>query len=150
MNKSLKRLPIKTLHKPNIYPYQDVIKAAFSDQEAAFDQFPCVIPNWDNTPRSGNNGIVFHNSSPELFRIHLKEAIERVGHKEHEKRIVFIKSWNEWAEGNYLEPDLKFGRAYLEVIKDENLIHYRNLGLFGKGRHQLALPEESLGKVEVS
>ena len=122
LNKNLKRLPIKMLHKPTIFSYQDVIKAAFSEQEATFEQFPCVIPNWDNTPRSGSNGIVFHNSNPELFRIHLKEAIDRVGHKEQEKRIVFIKSWNEWAEGNHLEPDLKFGRAYLEVIKDENLI----------------------------
>jgi len=122
LNKNLKRLPIKMLHRPTIYSYQDVIKAAFFDQEVAFEQFSCVIPNWDNTPRSGTNGVVFHNSNPELFRIHLKEAIDRVGHKEKEKRIVFIKSWNEWAEGNHLEPDLKFGRAYLEVIKDENLI----------------------------
>jgi len=120
--RNIKRLPIKWLHKPTIIPYKDVIEAAFIDQEAGFEQFPCVIPNWDNTPRSGANGVVYHNSSPELFRIHLKEAIDRIDHKEREKRLVFIKSWNEWAEGNYLEPDLKFGRGYLKVIKDENLI----------------------------
>ncbi len=123
LNRTLRRLPLKIFHKPTIFSYQDVIRVEFSDHETAFEQFPCVIPNWDNTPRSGYNGLVFHNSSPELFRIHLKEAIDRVGHKEREKRIIFIKSWNEWAEGNYLEPDLKFGRAYLEVIKDENIIN---------------------------
>ena len=122
LNKTLKRLPIKMFQKPTIYSYQDVIKVAFSEKEADFEQYPCVVPNWDNTPRSGKNGLVFHNSSPELFRIHLKEALGRLAQREKEKKIVFIKSWNEWAEGNYLEPDLKFGRAYLEVIKDENLI----------------------------
>ena len=124
--RSLKRLPFKIFQKPTIYLYQNAIRALFIDQETAFEEFPCVIPNWDNTPRSGKNGLVFHNSSPELFRTHLKEAIARVLHKNPEKRIVFIKSWNEWAEGNYLEPDLKFGRAYLKVIKEENLLVSQN------------------------
>jgi hypothetical protein len=122
-NRSLKRLPLKIFNRPTIYSYQDAIKVLFSRQENTFEEFPCVIPNWDNTPRTGTNGLVFHNSNPELFRTHLKEAIARVAHKKWEKRIIFIKSWNEWAEGNYLEPDLKFGRAYLDVIKDENLIN---------------------------
>jgi len=121
LNSTLKRLPFKIFHKPTTYSYKDAIKVLFSDEEATFEEFPCIIPNWDNTPRSGSNGIILNNSSPELFRMHLREAIARVGHKDPEKRIIFIKSWNEWAEGNYLEPDLKFGRAYLDVIKDENM-----------------------------
>jgi hypothetical protein len=123
LNRSLKSLPFKRFHRPTIYSYQDAIKILFSHPRTNFEEFPCVIPNWDNTPRSGKNGLIFHNASPELFRAHLKEAIARVGHKGKERRIIFIKSWNEWAEGNYLEPDLKFGRAYLDVIKDENLIN---------------------------
>jgi hypothetical protein len=80
-----------------------------------------VIPNWDNTPRSGKNGLVLHKSTPELFRIHLRKALHIVQHLPPEHRIIFVKSWNEWAEGNHLEPDLRFGRAYLQVIKDEIL-----------------------------
>jgi hypothetical protein len=81
--------------------------------------YPVIIPNWDNTPRSGRYGSVLHGSTPELFRWHLREAIERASERPPEHQIVFIKSWNEWAEGNYLEPDLRHGRAYLEVVRDE-------------------------------
>ncbi len=104
---------------PLVYSYEKAIKYAPLGQDLEFEHYPCIFPNWDNTPRSGVNGVVYHNSTPHLFRIHLKEAIEQVAQREPEKRIVFIKSWNEWAEGNYLEPDLRFGRAYLEVIKEE-------------------------------
>lgn len=116
---NLNRFPLKMFHKPTVYSYRDVIKAAFPEHEPSFDHFPCIIPNWDNTPRSNNNGLVFHDSSPELFRTYLKKAIKRVVNREYQKRIIFIKSWNEWAEGNYVEPDLKYGKAYLEVIKTE-------------------------------
>ena len=53
-----------------------------------------------------------------LFRRHIHEAIELVQNREPEDRIVFVKSWNEWAEGNYLEPDLKFGHQYLDVVRE--------------------------------
>jgi hypothetical protein len=78
-----------------------------------------LIPNWDNTPRSGSNGLVLDGSTPELFRKHLRSALDRMQRVPRERRLVFVKSWNEWAEGNYLEPDLRFGRAYLEVLRDE-------------------------------
>jgi hypothetical protein len=104
---------------PMVYSYEEAIKYAPLGQDVEFEHYPCVFPNWDNTPRSGVNGVVYRNSTPDLFRIHLRQAIEQVAQREAEKRIVFIKSWNEWAEGNYLEPDLRFGRAYLEVIKNE-------------------------------
>jgi hypothetical protein len=105
--------------KPIVYSYEDFIKHATPDLHQGFMQFPCVIPNWDNTPRSGINGIVLKNSTPELFRIHLKNAIKQVADRYFDKRIVFLKSWNEWAEGNYLEPDQRYGRAYLEIVRDE-------------------------------
>ena len=77
------------------------------------------MPNWDNTPRSGRNGLVLHGSTPELFRKHVQEVFGRVRHNRREHNLVFIKSWNEWAEGNHLEPDLKHGKGYLQVILDE-------------------------------
>lgn len=119
--RDLKQLYKEILSRPTVYLYRDAIKHALPTLETTFEQYPCVIPNWDNTPRSGSSGVVFHNSTPELFRIHVKKAIEQVAHKKPERRVIFIKSWNEWAEGNYLEPDQQFGRGYLEVLKNEVL-----------------------------
>ncbi|SPF40176.1 conserved hypothetical protein [Candidatus Sulfotelmatobacter kueseliae] len=81
--------------------------------------YPCVTPNWDNTPRSGVRGIVLHDSTPDLFRAHLREALTLVQSRSIDQRLVFVKSWNEWAEGNYLEPDQRFGHDYLKVIRAE-------------------------------
>ena len=105
--------------KPDVYRYEDVIDRMISDRHPEIETFPCVIPNWDNSPRSGANGLVLHGSTPELFRRHLRRALESMADAPNDRRIVFVKSWNEWAEGNHLEPDLKFGRRYLEVLRDE-------------------------------
>lgn len=104
---------------PRIYEYEQVIDSLVSERIPGIENFPCVIPNWDNTPRSGGNGLVFHGSTPELFRRHFRRAIERMRDVSGEHRIVFVKSWNEWAEGNHLEPDLKFGLRYIDVIHEE-------------------------------
>lgn len=80
---------------------------------------PMVLPNWDNTPRSGGNGYVLTDSTPEKWRTMLRKAIEATRTIVPGKRLIFIKSWNEWAEGNHLEPDLRFGLQYLEVLKEE-------------------------------
>ena len=92
----------------------------FLIQDATHEHIhPCVVPNWDNSPRSGKNGHIYHKSTPELFRKQLNAAIRQVSNKSDESRFIFVKSWNEWAEGNHLEPDLKFGRRYLEVLREE-------------------------------
>lgn len=104
---------------PTLFSYEKAIECAFIKNNLEFENYPCIFPNWDNSPRSGVNGRVFLDSTPELFRLHLLDALKQVASKSHEKRIIFIKAWNEWAEGNYLEPDQKWGKAYLEVIKDE-------------------------------
>jgi hypothetical protein len=109
------------LRRPRIYSYRDVVKTAFSEFPGPADRrfLPCVLPNWDNTPRSGRRGFVFEQSSPELFREYLVKGLALIERRSPELRICFIKAWNEWAEGNYLEPDLQFGHAYLDVIRAE-------------------------------
>lgn len=107
------------LHRPVIYSYSDVVKCAFSEFPADPRFLPCVLPNWDNTPRSGNRGVVFDKSNPELFREYLLKGLALIERNPPELRICFLKAWNEWAEGNYLEPDLQFGHGYLDVIREE-------------------------------
>ncbi len=92
---------------------------SFWENQLDGKRYPCILPNWDNTPRSGKNGFVIHGSTPELFRILVRKAIESVKDFPKDRRLIFIKSWNEWAEGNHLEPDLRFGKAYLQVVKEE-------------------------------
>ena len=82
-----------------------------------FDEkvIPSLVPNWDNSPRSGKNAIILHNSNPEFFEKHLEDVISTVKNKKN--KLIFLKSWNEWAEGNYVEPDLKFGLGYINKLK---------------------------------
>ncbi len=87
--------------------------------KSPLNEHPAIICGWDNTPRFGSNGYVLHNFTPELFRQHVHEGLEIVSHKPDEFRILFLKSWNEWAEGNTIEPDQRYGRAYLKALSDE-------------------------------
>ena len=82
---------------------------------------PCVYPNWDNTPRAGTGGLVITGSSPEAFRVHVRSALDSLADHPPETRLLFVKSWNEWAEGNYLEPDLQYGDGFLRVVAEEVL-----------------------------
>lgn len=102
----------------HVYEYKEAMKWFVRDEDSKSIIYPMVIPNWDNTARSGVNGFVLHNSTPELFKQVMQKAINKIKDLPADKRIVFIKSWNEWAEGNYIEPDRKYGRKYLEVIKE--------------------------------
>ncbi|GFO64813.1 glycoside hydrolase family 99-like domain-containing protein [Geomonas paludis] len=100
---------------PQVYSYQSFVENAFPDKTLRRDFHPCVVPNWDNTPRSGKNGFVLHGSTPQLYERHLEEAVDLVEDRPEDERVIFVKSWNEWAETNYLEPDLRWGNAYLEA-----------------------------------
>ena len=101
----------------NVYEYRDAIKHLTISGKKNYDCYPSVVPNWDNTARSNLHALILHNSTPELFAIHLNNALELVKNNNTEKKIIFIKSWNEWAEGNFLEPDQKHGNRYLQVLK---------------------------------
>lgn len=78
---------------------------------------PTILPNWDHTPRSGRGGFVLHRSTPKFFKLHLKTLFKNLKEKPRESNLIFLKSWNEWGEGNYMEPDIIFGKQYIQVLK---------------------------------
>lgn len=86
--------------------------------DADVETYPMVLPNWDNTPRSGKRGVVLEGATPQLFENELKKAKKYLDEKNNYiEKFLIIKSWNEWAEGNILEPEKRFGDAFLKRIK---------------------------------
>jgi lipopolysaccharide biosynthesis protein len=108
----------KLLRWPERYRYTTQLPSP-AQPLGSVSMHPCIYPNWDNTPRAGRRGLVITGASPDRFRLHARAAIQAVSDRPSEHRLVFIKSWNEWAEGNYLEPDLEFGHGFLDVLADE-------------------------------
>jgi len=105
------------LRRPNRIQYADVVRHALQDLPPGDRFLPCVLPGWDNTPRSGFRGVVYEGNTPELFAEYLAKAVRRVSHLPEQHRLVFLKAWNEWAEGNYVEPDIFHGHAFLDAIR---------------------------------
>lgn len=82
------------------------------------NEIPCILPNWDHSPRSRQNASILIGCSPQKFINLLKQTIEIQNKKDDSSRkYVFIKSWNEWGEGNYLEPDIENGTSYIDALE---------------------------------
>lgn len=78
---------------------------------------PCIVSNFDHSPRSHENGVILTNSTPAKFCELVKKAIGIFSKfRDKEENLIFIKSWNEWGEGNYLEPDFEFGTGYIDEM----------------------------------
>ena len=90
------------------------IMNSIAGRDYAENEFPGVIPDWDNTPRRGYKGLVYTNTSPSLTEetlLKLRTKLER-----HPVDFVYVNAWNEWGEGACVEPDEGKGYAYLEAI----------------------------------
>ena len=110
------RLRRKLRGGPEVFPY-DVNRAPVPAAVRG-QVLPCVYPNWDNTPRSARGGVVLTGTSPTAFARQLRGALGELDGWSGEQRLLFVKSWNEWAEGNYLEPDQEFGSGWLRTVRE--------------------------------
>jgi O-antigen/teichoic acid export membrane protein len=111
------RLRRKLLKHPERYEYLSEAHNVIRSLPAGM--YPAVYPNWDNTPRSGRRGLVIEGSNPELFGRQVRAAVAALADRPAHQRLLFVKSWNEWAEGNHLEPDLQHGHGYLSSLARE-------------------------------
>lgn len=104
-----------TIQKPSTIDFSTYYKKLITAEEREEYVIPQIMPQWDHTPRSGVYGLVWENSTPDNFYLHAKNALETI--KEKNNPIIILKSWNEWGEGNYMEPDLKFGKGYILALR---------------------------------
>lgn len=117
LNRCIRRLP------PRMEDYSKMFRRLLTPLEKEKNVFPMLLPQWDHSPRSGWNGTIFTNATPEVFYEHAKEALELVKDKPQNRKILFLKSWNEWGEGNMMEPDITYGRGFIDALRkavDEN------------------------------
>ncbi|MBO8478448.1 MAG: glycoside hydrolase family 99-like domain-containing protein [Bacteroidetes bacterium] len=99
------------------YKYSDIINNFYSEFDSQENIYPTIIPNWDRSPRGGRRAVIYTGSTPELFGKMTAMALDKIKNKQDEHKIIFLRSWNEWAEGNYMEPDLRFGLGYVNMLK---------------------------------
>ena len=80
--------------------------------------FPGAFVDWDNTARYGNRATVIQGATPQKFKYWLQKLVDAMANRSGDNNFIFLNAWNEWAESAYIEPDEKYGHAYLEAIKD--------------------------------
>ncbi|MEJ5065637.1 glycoside hydrolase family 99-like domain-containing protein [Erwinia sp. MYb375] len=107
----------ESLFNPRVYSYPKLSPGFNSDETKSDKVLPVIIPRWDSTIRHGKNGWLLNGSTPESFEFHVRAVKKILSAKDYNNRVVIIKSWNEWAEGNFIEPDDNYNDAYLKVIK---------------------------------
>jgi lipopolysaccharide biosynthesis protein len=105
--------------------YEDLVENALAAPSPSYQRIPCVCPGWDNSPRRNLGATIFINSTPENYERWLRTVVSRqrrriqVSEKAgiSPNSLVFINAWNEWAEGNHLEPCERWGHKYLEATQ---------------------------------
>ena len=106
----------KLLRLPLIVRYSDAITRFWKEGiDSREDVAPTILPRWDHSPRSGRKNVVLYNSTAESFFKHACEILTNVSKKEN--KLIFLKSWNEWAEGNFMEPDYYNKDKYIQALK---------------------------------
>jgi GT2 family glycosyltransferase len=115
-----------------IHDYREIILDCLQKEIPGYVRFRSVVPSWDNTPRRQNDPVMFENTSPEAYQALLEAILDQV-HEQNfgEERIVFINAWNEWGEGNHIEPDRRYGHGFLEASRNalESSLRRRWTGL---------------------
>lgn len=113
-----KLMPGNVLLDHRVADYQAYAERDKRLPKPGYKRFPGVMPGWDNSPRRQSRAAIFKGSSPEIYGAWLEEAIRRsMEDLSGDERMVFINAWNEWGEGNHIEPCQKWGRAYLEATR---------------------------------
>ena len=103
----------------NVFSYDSLVEFSIHQPPVATGTIhPGAAPGWDNSARRPFDGAIYHGATPEIFSRWLQSGVDRARANRVGERFVFINAWNEWAEGAYLEPDQRFGYAYLAACAE--------------------------------
>jgi lipopolysaccharide biosynthesis protein len=111
------RLEVPGLPDLQVYDYATVARAIQDIAPAPYRRYESVFPGWDNTARRGDKAVVMHDADPAAYESWLAAAVDRALRQPSGQGLVFLNAWNEWAEGCHLEPDRRYGRAFLEATR---------------------------------
>lgn len=103
------------LSRPVLIDYRKYIKEVWEPKfDSRDDVVPTLVPNWDHSPRSGIKTPIFINTTPQNWDKLVEKVVGEV--KKKKNKMIILRSWNEWGEGNYIEPDLKYGRQFIDIL----------------------------------
>lgn len=111
------RIRRKVFNQPNILHYDDYANWVQSHYKLSDSIHPCINPNFDHSPRSRERGVVICDHSPSKWEKLCKQMLTVCDKRVGDNNLLFIKAWNEWGEGNYLEPDMRFGKEFIESTR---------------------------------
>ncbi len=119
MERALRRLRLspQVYRWHRVYDYRTVVDRMLARPRADYRRFPSVTPMWDNTARRHRQGIIVRDSSPAEYERWLRTVLADFTPYGPDENLVFLNAWNEWAEGNHLEPCQRWGRGYLEATQ---------------------------------
>jgi hypothetical protein len=99
-----------------VFEYQEMASLMANKPKANYTWLRCITPSFDNSPRRQKAAVIAFGSTPEKYEAWLKKIARYTNMQiQEDKRIIFLNAWNEWGESNHLEPDQKWGKAYLEA-----------------------------------
>jgi lipopolysaccharide biosynthesis protein len=100
--------------KHRVHDYRELVRRSLGARDPEYPRIRCVTPGYDNSPRRASGGTILKDSTPELYEQWLVETILRELQNPTGDGFIFLNAWNEWAEGNHLEPCQRWGKRYLE------------------------------------
>lgn len=115
---------LNAYHKHMVFDYFEVAQRMIEyAKDIKYKRYRCLMPMWDNSPRRKKEAAIFIDSTPEKFAYWLNSILQSFKPFGKGENFLFINAWNEWGEGNHLEPSEKWGHAYLKVTKQHLISH---------------------------
>ena len=111
------RIRRKYLKWPTLINYKDYQEVLLSNYQCDNNRHLSIVPNFDHSPRSGTRGTIMVNTTPESWGEFAQKVFALCSKRRQEENLIFVKAWNEWGEGNYMEPDVKYGMGYIDALK---------------------------------